>query len=173
MAKILYLLADIDDMAYCRRILTQFNRGESHYRMARRLFHAQRVELRQRYGEGQSDQLGALGLVTSVVALGNTPYLDAGLNYPRVQGVAIQRQSLIQPTPWDINTSIYWAGTPITLTERITRGQLCLLPQRPIRPLHLGTMAPLSRVFVPIIVAAPCQWRQVDAIPHHLCAIGD
>jgi hypothetical protein len=75
MAKIFYLLADVDDMAYCRRILTQFNRSGSHRRMARRLFHGQRVEPRRRSGEGQSDQLGALGLVTSVVVLGNTPYL--------------------------------------------------------------------------------------------------
>jgi hypothetical protein len=159
MAKIFYLLADVDDLAYCRRILTQFTRGGSHRRMARRLFHGQRVEPRRRYGEGQSDQLGALGLVTSVVVLGNTPYMDAGLNYLRVQGVAIHRQSIVRSTPWDINTSMYWAGTPIILTEPIARGQLCLLPQRPIRSLRLGTIAPLRRVFVPIIVAAPYQWR--------------
>jgi hypothetical protein len=102
----------VDDKVYCRRILTQFNRGEGHHRLARRIFHGQRVELRQRDGECQSDQLGALGLVPRLVVLGNTPYMEAGLNYLRIQGVTIQRQGIIRPSPWDINTSIYWAGTP-------------------------------------------------------------
>jgi TnpA family transposase len=79
MAKILCLLADVDDKAYCRRILTQFNRGEGHHRLARRIFHGQRVELCQRYGEGQSEQLGALGLVTRLVVLGNTRTWRRGL----------------------------------------------------------------------------------------------
>jgi hypothetical protein len=130
------------------------------------------VELHRRYGEGQSDQLGALGLVARLVVLGNTPYMEAGLTYLRVQGVAIQRQGIIRPAPWDTNTSMYWAGIPITLTEPIARGQRCL-PQRPICPLRLGTMAPLSQVFVPIIVAAPCQLCRGDTIPSHLHAIGD
>ena len=86
MAKILCLLADVDDKAYCRRILTQFNRGESHHRLARRIFHGQRVELCQRYGEGQSDQLGALGLVTRLVVLGNTRTWRRGLTISVFRG---------------------------------------------------------------------------------------
>jgi hypothetical protein len=42
------------------------------------------VELRRRYGEGQSDQLGALGLVARMVVLGNMPHIEAGLTYLRV-----------------------------------------------------------------------------------------
>jgi TnpA family transposase len=38
----------------------------------------QRGELRQRYREGQEDQLGALGLLMNVVVLWNTLYLVAG-----------------------------------------------------------------------------------------------
>jgi TnpA family transposase len=37
-------------------------RGSRH-RLARKLFYGQRGELRQRYREGQEDQLSALGLV--------------------------------------------------------------------------------------------------------------
>jgi hypothetical protein len=39
--------------------------------------------LRQRYREGQEDQLGALGLVTNIVVLWNTIYIDAALSRVR------------------------------------------------------------------------------------------
>lgn len=57
-AKTLYLLNYLDDEAYRRRILTQLNRVESRHAVARAIFHGQRGELRQRYREGQEDQLG-------------------------------------------------------------------------------------------------------------------
>jgi len=60
-------LAFIDDPHYRRRILTQLNRGEGRHRLARKCFHGQRGELRQRYREGQEDQLGALGLVVNAL----------------------------------------------------------------------------------------------------------
>ena len=60
-AKTLYLLNYLDDEAYRRRILTQLNRGESRHAVARAIFHGQRGELRQRYREGQEDQLGGAG----------------------------------------------------------------------------------------------------------------
>ncbi len=64
-AKTLYLLAYLDDETYRRRILTQLNRTESRHALARAVFHGQRGQLRQRYREGQEDQLGALGLVVN------------------------------------------------------------------------------------------------------------
>ena len=42
---------------------------------ARVTFHGQRGEVRQRYREGQEDQLGALGLVVNVLVLWNTSIL--------------------------------------------------------------------------------------------------
>lgn len=50
--KTLHLLAFIDEPLYRRRILTQLNRGEGRHRLARKCFHGQRGELRQRYREG-------------------------------------------------------------------------------------------------------------------------
>src|SRR5271157_6435221 len=50
------------DPCYRRDILTQLNRGEGRHRLSRKCFHGQRGELRQRYREGQEDQLGALGM---------------------------------------------------------------------------------------------------------------
>jgi TnpA family transposase len=69
--KTLYMLRYIDDEAYRRRILTQLNRGEGRHELARIIFHGKRGELRQRYREGQEDQLGALGLVVNAVILWN------------------------------------------------------------------------------------------------------
>jgi hypothetical protein len=75
--KTLHLLTFIDDPCYRRSILTQLNRGEGRHRLARKSFHGQRGELRQRYREGQEDQLGALGLVVNALVLWNTRYMDA------------------------------------------------------------------------------------------------
>lgn len=65
--KTLYLLPYIDDETYRRHLLTQLNRGEGRHSLARVTFHGQRGEVRQRYREGQEDQLGALGLVVNVL----------------------------------------------------------------------------------------------------------
>ncbi len=75
-AKSLFLLGYLDDENYRRRILTQLNRGETRHTLARAIFHGKRGELRQRYREGQEDQLGALGLLLNVCVLWNTQYMD-------------------------------------------------------------------------------------------------
>ena len=78
--KTLYLLNYVDDEAYRRRILTQLNRGESRHSLARAIFYGRRGELRQRYREGQEEQLGTLGLVVNVLVLWNSYYMDAAIN---------------------------------------------------------------------------------------------
>ena len=85
MAKTLYLLGYIDDEAYRRRILVQLNRGEARHSVARAIFHGQKGELRQRYREGQEDQLGALGLVLNAMVLWNTRYLGGALDVLRAR----------------------------------------------------------------------------------------
>jgi TnpA family transposase len=87
-AKTLHLLAmcDPDDESYRRAVHTQLTVQESRHRLARKIFHGQRGELRQRYRNGQEDQLGALGLVLNAVVLWNTRYTDAALTALREQG---------------------------------------------------------------------------------------
>ena len=87
-AKTLYLLAYLDDETYRRRILTQLNRGEGRHGVARAVFHGQRGELRQRYREGQEDQLGAWAW-WSMLVLWNTLYMDAALNQLRTEGMEV------------------------------------------------------------------------------------
>jgi len=69
-AKSLYMLSYIDDKAYRRRILIQLNKGESRHSLARKVFYGQKGELRQRYREGQEEQLNALGLVVMQLSCG-------------------------------------------------------------------------------------------------------
>ena len=74
-----HILTSIDDEFKRRRTLTQLNRGEDRHSLAGAVFHGKRGELRQRYREGQEDQLGALGLVVNILALWNTIYMEAVL----------------------------------------------------------------------------------------------
>jgi len=97
--KTIYLLSYIDDDAYRRRILTQLNRQEGRHAVARTIFYGQRGELRQRYKEGQEDQLGTLGLVVNATVLWNTMYLDRILNHIRETGRSLNPEDVIRLSP--------------------------------------------------------------------------
>ena len=89
-AKTLHLLAMCDpDESYRRTVHVQLTIQESRHRLARKIFHGQRGELRQRYREGQEDQLGALGLVLNAVTLWNTRYTDAAVTQLQAQGYPV------------------------------------------------------------------------------------
>jgi Tn3 transposase DDE domain len=89
---------DVDD-AYRRQIGAQLNIQESRHQLARRIFHGQRGELRQRYREGQEDQLGALGLVLNAVVLWNTRYMDLALSELRRLGIQVQDEDVARLSP--------------------------------------------------------------------------
>ncbi len=97
--KTLYLLHYVDDEAYRRRILVQLNRGEGRHNVARWVFHGRRGEVRQKYREGQEDQLGALGLVVNAIVLWNTRYLDAILNHLRDSGTTVLAEDAARLSP--------------------------------------------------------------------------
>ena len=67
--------------------------------MARAVFHGQRGELRQRYREGQEDQLGTLGLVVNVLVLWNTLYMEAALKQRRTEGLAEDAADVARLSP--------------------------------------------------------------------------
>jgi len=68
---------------------TQPNRGEGRKALARAVFHGKRGELRQRYRQGQEDQLGALSLVVNASVLWSTLYMDVAVYPLRQEGVGI------------------------------------------------------------------------------------
>jgi TnpA family transposase len=127
-AKTLYLLNYLDDEAYRRRILTQLNRGESRHGVARAIFHGQRGELRQRYREGQEDQLGALGLVVNAVVLWNTRYLDAALSRARASGASVNPEDVERLSPLLLGHINVLGRYEFNLTKSVRQGRL-----RPLR----------------------------------------
>jgi len=127
-AKTRYLLADIDDEAYRRRILVQRNRGERRHSLARATFHGQKGELRQRYREGQEDQLGALGLVVNVLVRWNTRSLGVALEQLRAAGAAVNPENVARRSPLGYDHSNLLGRYTFALAEPLARGAL-----RPLR----------------------------------------
>lgn len=127
-SKTLYLLRYIDDSGYRRRILTQLNRQEGRHAVARVTFHGQRGELRQRYREGQEDQLGALGLVVNVIILWNTLYLDRALQHLRDGGRRIEPEDEARLSPLQHGHINVLGRYQFALSEAVMRGEY-----RPLR----------------------------------------
>jgi TnpA family transposase len=128
MVKTLYLLRFIDDEGYRRRILTQLNRHEGRHRLARMIFHGKRGELRQRYREGQEDQLGSLGLVTNIVVLWNTIYIDAALGRLRAEKYDVRLEDVARLSPLGHNHVNMLGRYAFPLPDTVARGEL-----RPLR----------------------------------------
>jgi TnpA family transposase len=129
LCKTLYILTYIDDEGYRRRILIQLNRGESRHTMARAIFHGKRGELRQRYREGQEDQLGALGLVVNMLVLWNTIYMEAALNQIRKDGkIEVKPEDVARLSPLGFEHCNLLGRYHFSVPEYIQQGQL-----RPLR----------------------------------------
>ncbi len=126
--KTIYLLRFIDDESYRRRILVQLNRGEGRHQLARIVFHGKRGELRQRYREGQEDQLGALGLVVNVIVLWNTIYMDAALDKLRAEGFDVRAEDVARLSPLGFDHINMLGRYAFILPDLVARGEL-----RPLR----------------------------------------
>jgi hypothetical protein len=72
----------------------QLTRHESRHSLARTTFHGRRGELRQRYREGQEDQLGALGLVVNILVLWTTLYMDRVLTQLRAKDITVNDEDV-------------------------------------------------------------------------------
>lgn len=128
LSKPFFILNYIDDEAYRRRILTQLNRQESRHTLARVTFHGKRGEVRKKYRQGQEEQLGALGLVTNVLVLWNTLYMNAALEYLRSQGVDVNPEDVARLSPLGNRNINFLGHYSFSLAEPIARGEL-----RPLR----------------------------------------
>lgn len=126
--KTLHVLTYLDDEEMRRSILLQLNRGEGRHALARAVFHGKRGELRQRYREGQEDQLGALGLVVNVIVLWNTLYMDAALNQLRQEGFPVRDEDVARLSPLIYDHINLLGRYSFAVPEAVTRGEL-----RPLR----------------------------------------
>ena len=126
--KTMHLLNYLDDESYRRRILVQLNRGEARHMLSRAVFHGKRGELRQRYRQGQEDQLGALGLIVNVIVLWNTIYIDAALAQLRKEGFQVRDEDVARLSPLGHEHINMLGRYTFTLPEMVARGKL-----RPLR----------------------------------------
>lgn len=126
--KTLHLLNYIDDESYRRQILVQLNRGEGRNGVARALCHGKRGEIRQAYREGQEDQLGILGLVTNVIVLWNTLYIDAALNHLRATGYEVRPEDVARLSPLGTKHIHFLGRYSFALADAVAQGRL-----RPLR----------------------------------------
>jgi TnpA family transposase len=122
--KTLHTLSFIDDEAQRRATLTQLNRTEGRHSLARAVFHGKRGELRQRYREGQEDQLGALGLVVNMIVLWNTIYMEAVLDQLRAEGCEVRDEDVARLSPLVYDHINMLGRYSFTVPEAVARGEL-------------------------------------------------
>src|SRR5271165_6537363 len=126
--KTIHALTYIDDEAKRRRILNQLNKGEDRHKLARAVFHGKQGELRQRYSEGQEDQLGALGLVVNMIVLWNTLYINAALQQLAREGHHVKSEDVARLSPLVFEHINLLGRYAFSVPEAVTRGEL-----RPLR----------------------------------------
>lgn len=118
----------IDDESKRRATLTQLNRDEGRHSLARAVFHGKRGELRQRYREGQEDQLGALGLVVNIIVLWNTLYMTAAVERLKQHGYPVLEEDLARLSPLIYEHINMLGRYSFAVPEEVARGEL-----RPLR----------------------------------------
>jgi len=92
------------------------------------VFHGKRGELRQRYREGQEDQLGALGLVVNMIVLWNTIYLQAALEQLRAEDYPVREEDVVRLSPLGHEHINLLGRYSFAVPEAVARGEL-----RPLR----------------------------------------
>ena len=92
------------------------------------MFHGKQGELRQRYREGQEDQLGALGLVVNMIVLWNTLYINAALEQLVREGHHVTPEDVARLSPLVFEHINLLGRYAFSVPEAVTRGEL-----RPLR----------------------------------------
>ena len=115
--KTLHMLGYIDSEETRRRILTQLNRQELRHRLARRVCHGDRGEIRKAHRQEQEEQLGALGLTLNAIALWNSTYIQAALDQLAREG-------------WDISLPRHRQDLSTRLQAHQLPRPICLPPAR-------------------------------------------
>jgi len=79
---------------------------------------------RQKYREGQEDQLGALGLVLNMIVLWNTRYMHLALDQLRSEGVEVKAEDVVRLSPLTHEHVNMLGRYQFTLAEPVQRGEL-------------------------------------------------
>jgi TnpA family transposase len=126
--KTLHMLGYIDSKEKRRRILTQLNRQEFRHRLARRVCHGDRGEIRKACRHEQEEQLGALGLTLNAIALWNSTYIQAAVDQPTREGWGISDADIARVSPLLFKHINFLGRYAFDLPQAIAEGAL-----RPLR----------------------------------------
>ncbi|TMD27965.1 MAG: hypothetical protein E6J04_16325 [Chloroflexi bacterium] len=103
-------------------MLIQLNKGESRHSLARATYFGQKGEVRQRYREGQEEQLGALGLVVNAMVLWNTLYMHRALEEMRGRGMKIVPEDVERLSPLGYDHINLLGRYTFSLSDEIRQG---------------------------------------------------
>lgn len=126
--KTLHILDYIDDATFRRRILVQLNRQEFRHKLARKIYHGDRGEMRNALRQGQEEQLGALGLTLNAVIHWNAIYMQEALAQLTAQGLIIDPADIARLSPILWRHINFLGRYEIALPESVAQGGL-----RPLR----------------------------------------
>jgi TnpA family transposase len=126
--KTLHMLGYIDSKEKRRRILTQLNRQEFRHRLARRVCHGDRGEIRKAHRQEQEEQLGALGLTLNAIALWNSTYIQAAIDQLAREGWNISDADIARVSPLLFKHINFLGRYAFDLPQAIAAGAL-----RPLR----------------------------------------
>jgi TnpA family transposase len=126
--KTLHMLGYLDSKEKRRRILTQLNRQEFRHRLARRVCHGDRGEIRKAYRQEQEEQLGALGLTLNAIALWNSTYIQASIDQLTLEGWDISQPDIARVSPLLFKHINFLGRYAFDLPQAVAEGAL-----RPLR----------------------------------------
>lgn len=126
--KTLHMLGYVDSKEKRRRILTQLNRQEFRHRLARRVCHGDRGEIRKAHRHEQEEQLGALGLTLNAIALWNSTYIQAAVGQLTREGWNIGEADIARISPLLFKHINFLGRYAFNLPKSIADGAL-----RPLR----------------------------------------
>jgi TnpA family transposase len=126
--KTLHMLGYVDSKHKRRRILIQLNRQEFRHRLARRVCHGDRGEIRKAYRQEQEEQLGALGLTLNAIALWNATYIQAAIEQLTREGWGISETDIARVSPLLFKHINFLGRYAFDLPQAIADGAL-----RPLR----------------------------------------
>src|SRR4051794_2230723 len=122
--KTLHMLGYIDSKEKRRRILPQLNRQEFRHRLARRVCHGDRGEIRKAHRQEQEEQLGALGLTLNAIALWNTTYIQAAVDQLTREGWDISEADIARVSPLLFKHITFLGRYAFDLPQAIAEGAL-------------------------------------------------
>ena len=122
--KTMHVLGYFDSKEKRRRILTQLNRQEFRHRLARRVCHGDRGEIRKAYRQEQEEQLGALGLTLNAIALWNSTYIQAAIDQLTREGWDTSETDIARVSPRLFKHINFLGRYAFDLPQAIAKGAL-------------------------------------------------